>query len=148
LTRDPLFDLKIKCGLGDLGVLRLASMLLLDFVVPRIDSEAPIIPVRNCKTSMMNRSNLLRGVGLHTFIVVHRVSDGGGVWHRRPASSSLRVSASRLLLVAVRQWIVFFSGTCRGGSDLVPVGEITEAIYCSSSSHSERLCDEDLWIVD
>jgi hypothetical protein len=64
LTRDPLFDLKIKCGLGDLGVLRLASMLLLDFVVPRIDSEAPIIPIRNCKTSMMNRSNLLRGVGL------------------------------------------------------------------------------------
>jgi hypothetical protein len=38
LTQDPYLISKSKFGLGDLGVLRLALISLLNYMVPRIDS--------------------------------------------------------------------------------------------------------------
>jgi hypothetical protein len=97
---------------------------------------------------MMSRSILLRGTGVHTFIVVHHSSHSGGVLQRKPASSfaSLRVPARRLVPVAGRRWIVSSSGTCRGrvrsGSRW---GDHRITRHRSqSSSHSERLGDGDL----
>jgi hypothetical protein len=98
---------------------------------------------------MMSRSILLRGIGVHTFIVVHHSNHHGGDLQRRPASStfstSLRV-VRRLVLIIDRRWISSSICTYRGSSDPDPVREFTriEAMSHYSSSHSERLGDGDL----
>jgi hypothetical protein len=92
--------------------------------------------------------NLLKGVGLHIFVVVHDNSNDNNVLHRRPASSS----ASYVFWRGV--WFpspvgggssprVAPPGEGHIGSDPIPVGEIARihAIDRNSCSHSECLGD-------
>jgi hypothetical protein len=100
---------------------------------------------------MMIRSNLLRGVGRHTFIVVvHGGSDGGGVWHHRPTSStstSLRVMARLRFAIAGRHVDVLLQRYLQTEARILCLlGVITgfDAIDHSSSRHYARLGDGDL----
>jgi hypothetical protein len=56
-------------------------------MVPRIDSYAPRIPIRNWKSSMTSRSVLLRGIGKHTFVLV--VDTSARWWWRVFADAGL-----------------------------------------------------------
>jgi hypothetical protein len=92
---------------------------------------------------MMSRSILTRGTEVHTFVVIHRGSCGGG---NLPSSSP-----------CVFRRGVWFPLLIGGGTDLsvvpaggdfdpVPVGEFTriEAMSRNFSGHFERLGDGDL----
>jgi hypothetical protein len=90
----------------------------------------------------MSRSNLLRGIGIHTVVVVpsHYC---GGVLQRRPASFSFSISLRvswRLVPVVDRQWISSSNVACRG--NLISRWNNRDLRHsCSDSSHSERLGD-------